>query len=112
MIAVKSTLACIIVLCGVVIVPQMNELSAEDYEKVSTHKDFKQLVRDGNIVVISDVKETSNIEDGEDPFSGDVDINKMKLTELRDYATHLEISVPEGATKAEIISLIKLIDEE
>ena len=52
MVTIKLMLSCVIVLCGVVIQPQINELKAEDFDKIKGHKDFAQLKKDGNIVVL------------------------------------------------------------
>jgi len=110
MVKFQCLLACVIVMCAVKIVPQLNELTTEEFDKIKDHPDFKQLKKDHKIIMILDEDE----DDVPDPNPAPVVIDpaKMKVAELREYATSLGIEVPEGAKKDEIQNLIAMMEEE
>jgi hypothetical protein len=101
---IKSDKACSIVIEEVTINPQITEISDADYAKVKDSVDYKALKSQGSVFEIQEQIDEPEV-------SGEITIDKMSVAQLKSYAKDLGLELPEGAKKAEIVDLIKEIEE-
>jgi len=113
MITLKNTLACVLVLAGISIKPQDNEVTNEEFEALQGCKDFTDLTKDNKIFVVINEDESKNPVEIEpkETEPKETEPTKMKIADLHEYAIGLGIEIPEGAKKDEIIKLIDMVKE-
>jgi len=105
---IKSLLACVIVLADVRIIPQNNEISDADFEKLKENKDYKDLVKEEKLIVLVTEDEDENLDSGD---AEGANVAKMKNAELWAYAESQGIEIPAGSKRADVLKLIELLSE-
>lgn len=100
----KSDMACVVVCKDVSINPQHNTLSDSEYSLVRESNTFKELVKSGKFFVVED--SGTKIEESDEVK----EVGDMSVKELREYAKSLELKIPTGASKEEIIELISSVE--
>lgn len=103
-VTIKSEMACVVVCKDVSINPQSNTLSDSEYSLVRESNTFKELVKSGKFFVVED--SGTEIEESDEVK----EVGDMSVKELREYAKSLELKIPTGASKEEIIELISSVE--
>ena len=96
-----SELACVIYIGKVQIVPEMNELSDEDFTTLSKTKEYPIMVEKRKFVPMDDNMGEALEESGEPK-----EVKDMNVAELKAYAKELGLEGLSTASKADIVSAI------
>jgi hypothetical protein len=102
---IKSDKACVTVINGVSLNPQITEISDSDYDKIKDNETYKFLKSKAVMFEINEQVEAP-VETEE------VTIDEMTVSQLKDYAKELGLVIPEGIKKADLRDMIKDSTEE